>query len=137
MISLIGDIFIVAGTWAYMGQNPKISAMPLAVYEKMQMLHPMTVLLLPLGIVLALFGRISYIVSAQHKVIAFFVALLRFGRLPLIEGIASSIAFAYLYQQLTPTEMSGMLVWIAITLTIGCALLWLAHKVNSYGYRRS
>lgn len=133
MISLIGDIFIVAGTWAYMGQNPKIAAMPLAVYEKMQLLHPMAVLLLPLGAVLALFGRVSYIINAHHKFIALCVALLRFGRLPLIEGIASSVAFAFLYQQLTPTEMSGMLVWIAITLTIGCALLWLARKVGSYG----
>ena len=132
MISLIGDIFIVAGTWAYMGQNPKIASMPVALHEKLKMLHPMTVLLLPLGAVLALIGRAAYVMKAHHKVAAFFVALFRFGRLPLIEGLACCVAFVFIYQQLTPMEMSGMLVWIAITLTLGCALLWVARKINSY-----
>lgn len=132
MISLIGDIFVVAGTWAFMGQNPKMAQMPLALYEKLQMLHPMTVLLLPLGVVLALIGRVSYIFNAHHKVAAFFAALLRFGRLAVIEGLACIGAFALLYQQLTPFEMNGMLVWIAITLTLGFGLLWLSHKVGHY-----
>ena len=132
MISLIGDILMVAGTWALMGQYPKITTMPLALYEQLQLLHPLVALLLPLGAILALIGRISFIAHAEHKIPAFFVALLRFGRLPLFEGLASIGAFALLYQYMTATEISGMLAWIAITLTLGFCLLWAAHKVHVY-----
>lgn len=130
MISFIGDLLIIAGTWALMGQYPKIASMPLALHATLQMLHPLVALLLPLGLILALIGRVSMIISSNHKLRATLYALFLFGRLPLFEGLACIGAFAYLYPYLTATEMSGMIAWIAITLTLGCCLLWIARKVN-------
>lgn len=131
MISLVGDCLIIAGTWALMGQYPKIDNMPLALYTRLQMLHPMVALLLPIGIVLALIGRALFVIRSHHKVRAFFSALLLIGRLPFIEGAACMVAFALLQRELTPAETAGMLMWIAITLTIGIVFMMLARKVDS------
>lgn len=130
MISLIGDLLIIAGTWALMGQYPKLASMPLALYMKLQMLNPMIALLLPLGLMLALIGRTLSVIHAHHKIRAFFSTVLMLGRLPFFEGIACIGAFALLYQEFTPFETTGILFWIAITLTIGIGLMLLAQKVD-------
>lgn len=130
MISLIGDCLIIAGTWALMGQYPKLDSMPMALYTRLQMLHPLFALLLPIGIVVALIGRAMFVIKAHHKVRAFFSALLLIGRLPFLEGAACIVAFALLQKELTPAETTGMLMWIAITLTIGIVFMMLARKVD-------
>jgi len=130
MISFVGDMLMIAGAWALMGQYPKLASVPLALYAQLQLLHPLVALLIPLGLILALIGRASFIIASNHKIRATLYAFFLFGRLPLFEGLACIGAFAWLYQSLTPTEMSGMIAWIAITLTLGCCLLWIARKSN-------
>jgi|GEM_PF-4957040 len=131
MISLIGDALIIAGVWALMGQYPKMDTMPLALYTKLQSLNPLFALLLPIGIILALTGRILCIIDAKHKVRAFFSALFLVGRLPFLEGVACMGAFALLYNELTPSEMTNMLIWIAATLGIGISCMLIARKIGA------
>ncbi len=132
MMSLLGDILTIAGTWAFMGQNAKMSTMPQALYEKLQTLDSMIVLLLPLGLLLAVMGRILYVTKSESKVRSLLSALLSFGRLPLFEGIACTGAFIFLYQELTQAETSSMLTWIGITLTLGICLLWASRKTKPH-----
>lgn len=132
MISFIGDALIVAGIWAVMGQYPKIDTMPLPLYTKLQMINPLFALLLPIGIILALIGRALFIMEARHKIRAFFASLFLIGRLPFFEGLYCIGAFMLLYQELSAAEATNMLIWIAITISIGICFMFIAHKINSY-----
>jgi hypothetical protein len=130
LISLIGDASIIVGAWVLMGQYPKMGAIPLALHTQLQQLHPLLAVLLPVGIICALVGRVMYVLHAQQRVRAVFSALFSLGRIPLLEGMACIAAFAMLYTQLTQEEFTGMLIWITVTLLLGLSLLSLSRFVN-------
>lgn len=130
LISIIGDASIIVGAWVLMGQYPKIASMPLALHLQLQQLHPALAVLLPIGVVCALLGRVMYVLQAQHTVRAVFGALFSLGRIPLFEGLACIGAFVLLYSQLTQQEFTGMLIWITVTLLLGLSLLSLSRFIN-------
>jgi hypothetical protein len=130
LISIVGDASIIAGTWVLMGQYTKIESMPFALHAQLQQLHPALAILLPVGIVCSLVGRVRFVWYAQQKLKAGLVALLSLGRIPLFEGLACIGAFAFVYPLLTKSELIGMLIWITITMLLGLALLSLCHFIN-------
>jgi hypothetical protein len=128
-LSILGDVLIIIGMWALMGHYPKIENIPTALYLHLQRLHPMWSFLLPLGIICALLGRGLTITYAHNKLRTFAVQLFSLGRLPLFEGIACLIAFILIYNQLSPTESFGMLLWASFTIIFGSLLLWISWTI--------
>ena len=56
-MSLLGDLMIIPGMWALMGQFPRVEPMPLALYAYLQSVHPVWIILLPIRLALVIVGR--------------------------------------------------------------------------------
>ena len=129
-MSLLGDLMIIPGIWALMRQFPRVEPMPLALYAYLQSVHPVWIILLPIGLALAIVGRGLSIARARHKIRASISAIFLLGRLPLFEGLACLVARILLHNSLTEMEILGMYGWTAITLLIGISCISISYALN-------